>query len=87
MPRVYFKANHVAVPHPSQSVKYLAGGTYLVSQAVAADVVCRGRGAIVPSPGETRPARPLAARAPRAVPAYDMPIDNGPEPERLRRFR
>lgn len=52
MPRVHFTADHSHVPHPMQAVAYKAGATYLVSQAVAAEVVLLGRGRVVPSPGE-----------------------------------
>lgn len=52
MPRVRFIADHVAVPHPAQSILYKAGETHLVSQIAAADAVRLGRGVIVPSPGE-----------------------------------
>jgi hypothetical protein len=56
MPRVHFTEDFDYTPVPAQTIVYKAGGTYLVSQTLAAEAVALGRGVIVPSPGETRPA-------------------------------
>lgn len=60
MPRVHFTQDHDHTPVPAQTIAYKAGQTYLVSQAVAAEAVALGRGVIMPSPGETRPAGSVA---------------------------